>query len=365
MDIHFSRTFGLLLIASTLLVSGCDQAGAQADTAKEEEVAEVARIPVATSIASNASITSSYRTTALLEAREEADVVSKVNGIVEEILVEEGDYVEKGQLLARLRDAEYAISAAQTKADLDSIQAELKRMKNMAERELVSADSYDKLRFQADRLKAQHDMAQLNLTETRIVAPISGYISNRYVKTGNLVKQYEAQRLFHIVDQQQLQGIVHLPERELRQLSTGQRAQFTVSAYGDEVFTANVERISPVVDSQSGTFKVVMAINNSDQLLKPGMFAQLDIHYATRDDVIVIPRYAVISMDGEHHVFVVNGEGLVAKRDVELGFENDERIEIKAGLQAGDQLVITGQNNLKDQAPVEVILAQNLSETAL
>ncbi|RUO65167.1 RND family efflux transporter, MFP subunit [Pseudidiomarina planktonica] len=351
------------LISSTALLSGCNPAGAN-DSETAEAAAPEARVPVATTVAEQASITSSYRTTAVLEAREEADVTSKVNGIVEEILVEEGDYVEKGQVLAVLRDNEYAIQAAQTQAELQSIQQELKRMKNMADREMISADAYDKLRYQVQIVQSKHDMAQLNLSETRIVAPINGHIAVRYVKTGNMVQQYQAKTLFHIVDQNRLQGIVHLPEHELRHLQVGQTAALSVSAYPQQEYTARVERISPVIDTASGTFKVVLEVNNSENQLKSGMFAQLNLHYAKRDNVVVLPRYAVISLDGSHHVFVVNNEGVAAKQTVLLGFETDENVEITKGLNAGDEVITTGQNSLKDQALVEVIKPATSVDTA-
>jgi len=349
----------LALIPLLLFISACEPAGA---SAAAEDTADIVRIPVATAAVTTDSITSSYRTTAILEAREEADVVSKVSGIVEQLYVEEGDFVKKGDVLAVLRDKEYAITAAQSAAELGSIEQELARMKDMAERDMISADAYDKLRFQAQGTAARHDLAQLNLTETRIVAPIDGFIATRYVKTGNLVKQYEAQRLFHIVDQASLQGIVHLPERELSQLTIGQTAFLSVSAYQGLVFPAQVERISPVVDRNSGTFKVVLAINNPQQQLKAGMFAQVNLHYATREQTLVVPRYAVTSLDNQHHVFVITttGEGEIKaeKRQVELGFEDDNRVEIVAGLQADDEIVITGQNNLKDSTPVHIIAGQ-------
>lgn len=355
----------LFLPAAALLslafLNGCNNADASDNTDETEEV--VARIPVATTSAERTSITSSYRSTATLEAREEADVTSKVNGIVEQILVEEGDYVEKGQVLAILRDQEYRIQAAQTEAELKGSEQELKRLKNMAEREMVSADSYDKLRFQTAVIRAKHDMAQLNLDETKVVAPISGHIAKRYVKTGNLVQQYQAETLFHIVDQQRLQGIVHLPEHELRHLRKGQTAALTVSAYPNQTYTANVERISPVIDSNSGTFKVVLAVDNDENMLKAGMFAQLNLHYATRDNVVVLPRYAVQSMDNVHHVFVVNSEGVAEKRDVMLGFETDTHIEITQGVEAGEAVITTGQASLKDQALVEIIQSSPALQT--
>lgn len=348
-----------LILTSSLLLNGCGQAGASNQAETKEEV--VVRIPVATEVVERQAITSSFRTTATLEAREETDIISKANGIVEEILVEEGDWVEKGQLLAHLRDDEYRIQVAQAKAELNSIQQELKRVKDMAERDMISADAYDKLRFQADTLQARYDMAALNLAETEIRAPISGFIATRYAKLGNMISQYQPQKLFHIVALDELQGNVHLPERELQFIQVGQTAELKVSAMPGQTVMAKVDRISPVVDTQSGTFKVVLSVANPDNALKAGMFAHVKLHYATHEDAITVPRYAVQSLDGKHSVFTVDAEGVAHKVDVELGFEDETHVEIINGVNAGEQLVVSGQANLKDAALVEVI-ATNESE---
>ena len=345
-------TLTSLAVAAMLGLSACTDAGAVDDTQKTEVVA---RIPVATQLVTLGEITSSFKTTATLEARAEADVTSKANGIVETVLVEEGDYVEAGQLLAHIRDDEYRIQVAQAKAELNSIQQELKRVKDMAERDMISADAYDKLRFQADMLQAKYDMAALNLAETEIRAPISGFIATRYVKTGNLVRQYEQQKLFHIVALNELQGNVYLPERELQHVRVGQTAQLHLSALPNQVIEATVERISPIIDTQSGTFKVVLNVPNKLKQLKAGMFAHVNLNYATSRNTVTVPRYAVQSLDNQHSVFTVDSEGVAHKVDVQIGFEDEHRLEIIGGLSAGDAIVVNGQANLKDAALVEVI----------
>src|SRR5690554_4172106 len=251
MTMHLSFYRSIIVAAVVIFLAftttGCSNAEAVGETTEKPKVA---RIPVATQLVAMGQITSSFKTTATLEARDEADVTSKANGIIETILVEEGDFVEAGQLLATMRDDEYRIQVALAQAELNSIQQELKRVKDMAERDMISADAYDKLRFQADMLQAKYDMAALNLAETDIRAPISGYIATRYVKPGNLVRQYEQQKLFHVVALDELQGNVYLPERELAHVAVGQTAQLKLSALPNQTIAATVARISPVIDTQ-------------------------------------------------------------------------------------------------------------------
>lgn len=364
MNITTSTNRISVLALATLLglsVSACSDVGANGVQAKQQEQVQIARIPVATQTVVAGTITANFKTTATLEARDEADVTSKATGIIERILVEEGDYVEAGQVLAYMRDDEYQIQLAQASAELSSVKQELKRVKDMAERDMISADAYDKLRFQADLLKARYDMAALNLAETEIRAPISGYIAHRYVKPGNLVRQYEQNKLFHIVASDVLQGNVYLPERELQRVQVGQTAQLKLAALNNQVVEAKVARISPIIDTQSGTFKVVLHVKNSDSQLKPGMFAHVHINYATRNSTVTVPRYAVQSLDNQYSVFTVDAQGIARKIDVQIGFEDETHLEITSGLNVGDTIVINGQANLKDAAPVEIVKSEQQS----
>ncbi|GAB3293905.1 efflux RND transporter periplasmic adaptor subunit [Pseudidiomarina andamanensis] len=364
MNTHtYTNRFVAVTLASLLALStsACSDAGASNETPATQEQAQVARIPVATQTVVAGEITSSFKSTATLEARDEADVTSKATGIIESIMVEEGDYVVAGQILAHMRDDEYRIQVAQARAELNSIKQELKRVKDMAERDMISADAYDKLRFQADMLQAKYDMAALNLAETEIRAPISGYVAYRYVKPGNLVRQYEQQKLFHIVASDVLQSNVYLPERELQRVKVGQTAELQLTALNNQSVTATVARISPVVDTQSGTFKVVLHVDNQNNSLKPGMFAHVNLNYATRQNTVTVPRYAVQSLDNQHSVFTVDADGVAHKVDVQIGFEDETHLEIINGLSVGDAIVISGQANLKDAALVEVIRSEQQS----
>ncbi|HET8817321.1 MAG TPA: efflux RND transporter periplasmic adaptor subunit, partial [Pseudidiomarina sp.] len=177
----------------------------------------------------------------------------------------------------------------------------------------------------------------------------------------NLVKQYEPQKLFHVIALDSLQGNVYLPERELRHVKIGQTAQLRVSALPNEVIPATVERISPMIDTQSGTFKVVLSVANPELSLKAGMFANVNLNYATREQTVTVPRYALQSLDNQHTIFTVDADGIAHKVDVKIGFEDETHIEIIDGLKAGDEIVVSGQSNLKDAALVEVIRREQQS----
>ncbi|MCV2883925.1 efflux RND transporter periplasmic adaptor subunit [Aestuariibacter sp. AA17] len=342
-------TSGLLLTTSQL--SGCFDA--EATNQQDVAVQEIA-IPVEVGHTSIGAISSNYATTAILEAKEEAFVVARASGIIEKILVEEGDYVEKGQVLAQLDPQRYILSLRRAKADLQGIEKELAKINKVYDKKLVSDDIYDKLTAQYEAAQATLKLAELDLKEATIVAPISGYIAERNAKVGNLTESFQRERMFHIVQQKDLYGIVHLPEKELAKVHANQRASLRLTALSNATVTGYVERISPVIDSQTGTFKVTLRIPNEDNQLKAGMFAQVNLNYDTREQATLLPRRALLSIDNENNVFVIE-EGKAKRVKVNIGYEEDGFVEILDGLKANQQVVITGHQNLKDQAPVDIV----------
>lgn len=339
-------------LSLSAMLTGCGDA--EATNGEDQTKETVIAVPVEVSNLSNGSISSNYATTAVLEAKEEAFVVPRASGIIEVIFVEEGDYVEKGQVLAQLEPQRYHLSLDRAKADLRGIEKELNKINKVYDRKLVSDDTRDKLTAQYESAKATLALAELDLQEATIRAPISGYIAERNAKVGNLTESFQRAQMFHIVEQKELYGIVHLPEKELPKVHVDQKASLSMTALGDSDVTAYVERISPVVDPKTGTFKVTLRVPNQENNLKAGMFAQVKLNYDTRDNATLLPRRALLAIDDKVNVFIIN-EGKAEKIAVKVGYQEGEFVEILEGLQGSEQVVITGHQNLKDQAPVEVV----------
>lgn len=339
------------IAASTALLTGCGEAEATNSAEKEEEIIS---IPVEVAALINGDISSNYETTAVLEAKEEAFVVARASGIIQEIYVEEGDYVEKGQSLAKLETERYILNLEKAKANLKGIQQELDKIDKVYNKKLVSEDAYDKLKSQYESAKASLEIARLDLEETTIIAPISGFIAERNAKVGNLTESFQRQRMFHIVEQKELYGIVHLPEKELSRVHKKQRATLALTALGEKSVDAYVERISPVIDAQTGTFKVTLRVPNESNHLKAGMFAKVKLNYDTRQNATLLPRRALLQIDDQVNVFVVK-DGKASKTQVKIGYQEGDYVEILEGLNGDEKVVITGHHNLKDQADVEIV----------
>lgn len=351
--LRFSRLMLLAsLLGSSVLLSGCNDVNAI--DATPEQAAEQIQIPVETAQVTVGSIASTYATTATLEATDEAFVVARASGIIEHILVEEGDYVEKGQVLARLDRKRYELALAKARAELAGIQQELDKVNKVYSQQLVSEDVYKKLQAQFDSTQASVRLAELDLAETTITAPISGYIAQKNAKVGNLTESFQRERMFHIVQQTTLQGIVYLPENELPNIALNQAATLRIPALGNNQVQAYVQRISPVIDAQTGTFKVTLKVPNSDETLKAGMFSEVALNYATHQDARLLPRQALLIVDNQPSVFVVK-DGLAQQVNIRTGFEQGNQIEVLEGLQGDEQVVTVGHQNLKDQTPVAVV----------
>ncbi|MEI6859440.1 MAG: efflux RND transporter periplasmic adaptor subunit [Shewanella sp.] len=337
-----------------LLVSVLSACSGEEPTKEDEEYA----VPVETTIVTQGNVSSFYSTTATLEAPEEVNVVTRIAGLIEAIEVEEGDRVTKGQLLAVINAKRQRYDLARSQAEVKIIEQELNRLKKMDNREFISADSMAKLEYNLQAAIAKQDLANLQVEESMIRSPIEGVVATRFVKKGNMAKEFD--QLFYIVNQDELHGIVHLPEQQLQSLRLGQDAQVFANKHSQDTVHAKVLRISPIVDAQSGTFKVTLSIPNDDAKLKAGMFTRVELRYDTHINVITVPYNAVINQDNQFALYVIDGTN-ASRREVFLGYREADTVEIIAGIKAGELIVIRGQQNLKDQSLVEVISSLDLA----
>ncbi|WP_158769870.1 efflux RND transporter periplasmic adaptor subunit [Paraglaciecola sp. L1A13] len=353
--ISFNSLTVLALLATSSLLAGCDVEATS--TAQEKEL--IIAVPVEAAVMRVGDISSKYTTTAVLEAKEEAFVVARASGVIEHIYVEEGDYVKKGQVLAQLEPERYRLNLARAKADLIGIQKELAKINKVYNQKLVSDDTYDKISAQYASSQATLSLAELDLKEATILAPISGYIAARNAKVGNLTESFQRAQMFHIVEQNELHGVVYLPEKELSRVHKGQAAILTLSALNEDQVNGFVERISPVIDAATGTFKVTLRVPNDAHRLKAGMFAHVSLNYDTHQLATLMPRKAMLSIDDNISVFVVR-DGLAHKQHIRVGYQEGDYVEVLSGLTGKEYVVVTGHQNLKDSAPVEIVNADAL-----
>lgn len=344
------RYFIPTMLLAVLLIgtTACNNGDEQENNNEDENLV----IPVEVSNVSRGDISAYYANTATLDAEQEATVVSKVRGIVNEIYVEEGDEVEAGQVIAKIEDEQYKIEAARAKATLDRLKNEFQRNKELFDKNLIAAETFQNSQYEYESQKAAYDLAMLNLEYTSIKSPISGVVSERFVKRGNMIGT--DQQVFRVTDFSPLQAILYVPEHEMAKIRKDQRTELRVDALPNQTFMGHVERISPVVDSETGTFKVTVFVDETKDMLRPGMFGRVKIVYDTRENTRMIPKSAVMSEDLAQSVYVIR-DSLAFRKQIQTGYTNGLNVEVINGLEDGEIVVTIGQGSLQDSSKVNII----------
>jgi len=343
---------GSAAIACALLLSAC-QPGAEGEEEKAEED-ETPPIPVETTALVRGDIYATYTGTAPIEAFAEADVIAKVDGEVRELHVEEGDMVQKDQVLATLDGDRLRLELSESQARLRKMERDFARNKELQDKGLISEGDFENLQYDLEALQASYNLDKLELDYTRIRAPIAGVISERYLKLGNTIRTGDP--VFRVTSFDPLVAYMYVPEREFRALAAGQPVHIEIDALSGPPVVATVTRISPVVDPETGTFKTTIELRGVQHGIKPGMFGRMSIVYDKHEDVLQIPRSAIIETASGTFVFVVEDE-VGIRKPIETGFSSDGMVEITAGLTDDESVITVGHIGLKNEAKVVVINA--------
>jgi membrane fusion protein (multidrug efflux system) len=343
----------LSILTAVLNLSACGDSAAAAQAKVDPKDATPA-IPVEASAAHRGDVAAAYSGTTTLEAAEEATVVAKVGGTVARLYAEEGRPVKTGDALAQLDDTELRYDCEQAEANYEKKQQEFARSQALYDRHLISTDAFDSVKYDLAVLKASYDIAKLNLDRTVIRSPIDGVVAKRLIKTGNTLTPNQA--VFVVTNFDPLLAVLYVPENALARLKPGQPALLTADALAGKTFGGRVARLAPVVDPQTGTFKVTVEVRRTEHDLAPGMFSRVSITYDVHKDTLIVPRAAILTEDGESAVYVIQ-TGTAHRATVTLGYANGDSVEILHGLKDGDTVVTLGQNSLKDGTKVAVVNA--------
>ncbi|MBI1950569.1 MAG: efflux RND transporter periplasmic adaptor subunit [Acidobacteria bacterium] len=316
-------------------------------------------IPVSVAPIATGAVSSYISSTANLVPENEVKVLAEAEGRVAELLVEEGDRVARGQVLAHLvkDDAEIALKKAQVR--LENARINFERAEQELASKLISREQYDK--DYLDHQIAQQELAEARwrLEKTTIKAPFGGRITERFMKPGQHIRPGD--QLFTVSDFDPLIARIFLPEKDVFGLKEGRDVRITLKANDATRFHGRIRQISPVVDTATGTVKLTIEAAAPPAEVRPGAFVTIDIVRETRPLAILVPREAVIRELQDAYVFVVNG-GVAEKRTVSLGLEEGGRIEALSGVKAGEQVIVAGQGGLKQGSPIKVMASPEASD---
>jgi len=299
-----------------------------------------------------------------LVAKEEAQIASEVSGRITEILVDEGEAVEAGQVLLEIDPERRNLELADARAGLAEAGAALGeqkrdygRAKTLHERGIASDADLDQAETalvlagsRAEAARARVGVAERAVRDASVRAPFAGLIARREVSRGEFVNV--GQPLFELVALDPVEVEFHLSERDSSRVAIGQEVRVSVAPFPQETFRGVVTVVSPTIDVRTRTLRVKAQIDNPDGRLRPGLFARADLGIAIREGILLVPEEAILLRSDGSVVFRHGEENRVERVIVETGEHRGNRVEITHGLASGDQVVTRGQTGLIDGALV-------------
>ena len=322
---------------------------------------QTAALPVVTADVVRETVSSFLVATTTLSAERSLDVVARAGGEVVQVLVEEGDAVREGQLLAQLDPSDARLALAEAQAHYDNIQREYDRTVELAEHGGVTDQELENQRYQVELRTIALERSRQQLTDTEIRSPITGIVGERSVEPGATISANT--RVFHVLDPDPLLAVIHIPDASRQSLRAGQGVR--IQAAGGVPASGVIDRISPVVDAESGTVKVTVELDAAGPaagMLVPGSFVTVQVPTETRSNALVVPKRAILLERDQSIVYRVQ-EGVAMRTPVAVGLSAQDLVEITSGLSVGDAVVTVGHESLRDGAQVRAA-GEPLPQTA-
>lgn len=282
-------------------------------------------------------------------------VTNEVSGMVREILFASGQSARADQVLVRLDDSvdEADLRGLQAERNLASIK--FNRLSKLLKDRSVSQSDYDEAKAELDSAEAKVAAKRALIEKKAIRAPFDGLLGIRSVDIGDYLAPGS-----QLVPLQALDPIYvdfSLPERHFAQLHAGQPVEVRVTARPDQVFQGGITAINPGIDEATRSIQVQATLANGEHLLRPGMFAEVDVLLPQRDEVITVPNVAITYTPYGDSVFLAvekDGQLQAERRPITTGLIQEGRAEVLSGLQPGDQVVLAGQVKLRNGQPVQI-----------
>ncbi len=313
-------------------------------------------VPVEVTPLTRGVISSYLQYSSTLQTEQIVDIYSRIAGLVEAIYVEEGDRVSRGQRLLQIEKDEYELAEERARLEYFHQQAEYNRLKQLQVEELLSKEELERAEFSLKQAEIDWKQAALNLRHTTVTSPISGVVGERRVNLGDRVQT--STNLFQIANLDEKIIHIYVPQDEFSRVYKKQPATITTDMLPGEKFRGFVKRISPIIDPESGTFKVTVALEDPEYRLNPGIFVNIELIVATHENTLLIPKAALIYENERTYFFIVQND-TSRKVELERGYEDAEKVEVLNDLEPDTKVVVLGQNGLKDGTRVNIIVEKN------
>jgi len=301
-----------------------------------------------------------------LTAREGIDVSNEVEGIVEKIHITSGQQVKVGDLLVTLNDDVEQADLVSFKAQEDLARSLYKRNADMWKKKTISETDYDNARSNLKVAQANVVQTKARIAKKAIRAPFSGVLGIKQVDTGQYLSP--GSMLISLQDYDTLYADFAVAEKYFPDVAPGLKVEFRVSAYDGQTFIGEVQAVDAKVNEATRNISVRAQLDNKDKLLRPGMYAAIDLLLDKTADTVVVPATAIVYSSFGNALFVVEAdeEGKMMARRVQItiGEQRGDLVAILSGLNGGEQVVQAGVSKLRNNSPVTVSENARLKETA-
>ncbi|WP_447973850.1 efflux RND transporter periplasmic adaptor subunit [Nitrospira sp. Kam-Ns4a] len=289
----------------------------------------------------------------------EVTVSPRTTGWLEQILVDVGDRVKQGQVLVRLDTRELRTQLAERRAHLVFLEQEFQRDTRLVREKAIPQSEADRTKMLFDEAKAQVENIETLLSYTEITSPIDGVVTERLLldRPGQLVNP--GTPVLKLADVSRMRIQVKVAEKDAPHLKGGPPGEGTEAvvrfpALGDKTLPATVSEVFPPLDPTTRTTTAELVVNNSDRAIRAGMYAVVDLVLEKKSDAILIPRQAVLQVDGQAAVFVTDSV-VAMKRPATLGLAAKDLVEVLDGVKEGELVIIKGNRGLTDFQEVRVV----------
>lgn len=306
--------------------------------------------PVIVETASTRTIENIIEALGTVRANEHTVLASKITERVDKVLFEDGQLVEKGELLVQLDDTEVQAMLAEAKAQLAEREAQIQRIKSVEDSGALSRSVIDEEMSRYGIAQARMDLIQAGVNDRRIVAPFDGQVGLREVSPGQLVTP--ADMIVTISDLTPVKVDFTAPERYINKLKPGQIITATSIAFPGRTFEGTIRSISPNIDPVSRAAQIRAFIPNEDHALLPGMLLNVRVNLGS-DEVLTIDEAALIPLANKQFVMIVNEDGVAEQVEIEMGRRFPGEVEILNGITPGTPIISHGFR-AREGAPVEI-----------
>ncbi len=330
----------VILLSFVVLLASCGR------TSKDkQQTAATDNIKVRVQQVTAQDVEQLYVYTAIVQAEAVNNIAPTIAGRIDQIFVEVGDFVQKGQKLVQMD----ASNLTQAKTQLDNLQLTFNRIDGLYKVGGVSKADWDAQKTALDVAKTSYE----NLLEnTQLLSPLDGVITMRNYDSGDI---YTGNPVLQVQQIKPVKMNINVSEKQYTQVKKGQTAKVKIDVFEDEEFTGKVNLIYPTIDSRTHTFPVEITLPNANQKVRPGMYARVTMNFGTAKHVVV-PDVAIVKQQGsgDRYVYVYK-DGVVSYNKVEIGRRMDNKYELISGVEDGDLVVITSQSKLNNGMKVEVV----------